>query len=159
MNDMIIQLLSRGTSMDKLALMFMKRAEGDLKSAEVLFDAERYADTAYHSQQAAEKAVKSLLLLNKIDVREHLISSHFVRNISPLLPPEKDQLIKDIVESLALLEQHWIKPRYPYITSRFEWDPEKEYTKDKAQDALEKARNILLNMKNLAKELFAVEFQ
>ncbi len=44
MNDMIIQLLSRGTSMDKLALMFMKRAEGDLKSAEVLFDAERYAD-------------------------------------------------------------------------------------------------------------------
>lgn len=144
--------------MDKLAKLFMTRAEGDLKSAKVLLDAERYADAAYHSQQAAEKAVKSLLLLNKIDVREHLISSYFVRNISPLLPPEKDQLIRDIVESLALLEQHWIKPRYPYITSRFEWDPEKEYTKEKAQDALDTAKTILQNMKELAKELFAVEY-
>ena len=35
-------------------------AREDLKAAETLLDAEMYAQACFHSQQAAEKAVKSL---------------------------------------------------------------------------------------------------
>ncbi len=143
--------------MDKLAKMFMKKAEGDLSSAKILLEAERYSDAAYHSQQAAETAVKALLILNKVDVREHIVSQHFVRNIGQLLPPTDEKILGKIIEALVRLEQHWIKPRYPYITSRFEWDPEVGYTLDKAAEAVKTGEFVISQIKKWGQELFAFE--
>ncbi len=55
------------------------------------------------------------------------------------------------------LEQHWIKPRYPYITSRFEWDPEVGYTLDKAAEAVKTGEFVISQIKKWGQELFAFE--
>ena len=92
--------------------------------------------------------MKSLLILNKVDVREHIVSQHLVRDIGQLIPPEDDKLFESVIEALVKLEQHWIKPRYPYITSRFEWDPEDEYTQDKAENAVKTAEYVISQIRN-----------
>ncbi|MHA1973436.1 MAG: HEPN domain-containing protein [Candidatus Hodarchaeales archaeon] len=144
--------------MEKLANLFMKKAEGDLKSAEILYKAGRYADAAYHAQQSAEKAIKAILLLNNVDVREHIVSQNFVRYIGHLIPPDQDEAFHKVVEAVVNLEQHWIRPRYPYITTRFNWDPEEQYNAINTEKAIETAHFVLKNIKILAEELFAYNF-
>jgi HEPN domain-containing protein len=58
----------------ELVKSFMRKAYDDLKSAEILLEKGQYSDSTFHSQQAAEKSSKALLILNKIFVREHIIS-------------------------------------------------------------------------------------
>lgn len=120
-------------------------------------EAKRYSDATYHEQQAVEKAVKDLLILNNVDVREHIISQHFVRNIWPLIPPNEESLVEEVIAALVKLEQHWIKPRYPYITARFEWDPEDAYTQDKGDEAVKTGEFIITQIKKRAQELSTFE--
>ncbi|MEM5881765.1 MAG: HEPN domain-containing protein [Candidatus Aenigmatarchaeota archaeon] len=48
-------------------------AEADLKSAKILLETNNFNNSAYHSQQATEKAIKALLIL-----KNEFVESHFV---------------------------------------------------------------------------------
>lgn len=72
----------------EMAREFARRAKEDLRSSRVLLENELYADSVYHAQQAAEKIVKSILLLNDIVVTEQLVASHFVSVVVSRSPDE-----------------------------------------------------------------------
>jgi len=130
----------------ELSKSFMKKAFDDLKSAEILLKNEQYSDSTFHSQQAAEKASKALLILNKMFVREHIVS--------PLLA--KIEVNRDIVKNVSSLEEHWIKPSYLFVGRELIWDPTKEYTKEIAEEALEKAKFVVSEIEKILKEKYGV---
>ena len=45
---------------------WLRRAEKDLRAAEVLLGEELYEEAAFHAQQAAEKALKALLVAHRV---------------------------------------------------------------------------------------------
>lgn len=136
----------------ELCKKFLNRAKEDLDVAEILLKKGKYADSAYHSQQAAEKAGKALLILEKKFISDHIISGI----ISKVLDEEA---AKEIVPKLISLEEHWIKPRYPYPGRKLIWDPLKEYTKEIAEDALEKAKFVLDRIEKILKEKYGVDVE
>lgn len=134
----------------KLAGLFYKRSKVDLGVAEELLKSEYWSDSAYHSQQAGEKAVKAILALQDVIVRDHILSGTFGRLINN----------RDIEIRLKSLERHWIKPRYPLPPRTPDedfWDPTESYSKEIAKDALEKAKFILNWAENYAKERYNIE--
>ena len=97
----------------EMAREFARRAKEDLRSSKVLLENGLYADSVYHAQQAAEKIVKSILLLNDIIVAEHLVASHFVSAIVSKSPDEWSEKLSDIAKDLIDLEKEWLRSRYP----------------------------------------------
>jgi HEPN domain-containing protein len=130
----------------ELARSFMRKAYDDLRSAEVLLEEGQYSDSTFHSQQAAEKSSKALLVLNKIFVREHIVS-HLLFNLG---------ISQEIIRNVSSLEEHWIKPRYPFVSKKLIWDPTKEYTKEIAEDALKKAKFVVTEIENILKEKYGL---
>lgn len=134
----------------KLAWLFMKKASNDLKSAKILLEEEQHADSTYHSQQCAEKITKTFLILEDNFVTDHRVVK-ILRKVMKNkfeINPEFRKILKNIRE----LEKHWIKPRYPFIGKKLIWDPEKEYTKEIAKEALEKAEFVFNTLKEFLKE-------
>ncbi|MGC9059305.1 MAG: HEPN domain-containing protein [Candidatus Aenigmatarchaeota archaeon] len=103
----------------ELCKKFVERGKEDLNSAEVLLKHGFFADSTYHSQQAVEKVCKALLILENKFVSDHIISGI----VSKILDKE---LAKEIIPTLKSLEEHWIKPRYPFIGRKLIWDSLKE---------------------------------
>jgi len=136
----------------KLARLFYKRSKMDLGVAEELLKSEYWSDSAYHSQQAGEKAVKAILVLQDVIVRDHIVSAIFGRIIHD----------EDIEMRLKDLERHWIKPRYPLPPRTSDedfWDPTESYSKGIAENALEKAKFIFNWAENYAKERYNVDIE
>jgi len=130
----------------ELARSFMRKAYDDLRSAEVLLEEGQYSDSTFHSQQAAEKSSKALLVLNKIFVREHIVS-HLLFNLG---------ISQEIIRNVSSLEEHWIKPRYPFVSKKLIWDPTKEYTREIAEDALKKVKFVVTEIENILKEKYGL---
>ena len=84
-------------------------AREDLQTALVLLDAARYSASAFHSQQAAEKALKAVLYgMNKCPWGHTLISllNEVVDNTTVDTP--------DTLRSSAVtLDPHYVNARYP----------------------------------------------
>lgn len=57
----------------KNAQQWIKEARNDFEMAEILLESKKYNGTVFHSQQAAEKAIKSLLYLYDIQPWGHSI--------------------------------------------------------------------------------------
>lgn len=132
----------------EFAKKFMRRAEADLRAAAALLREGNYADSAYHSQQTAEKSGKALLILEGRFVRDHIIS--------PLLGKLQAEDMADIAVKVRMLEKHWLKSRYPELQETGIWDPLEEYTKDMAKDAMEKAGAVLAAIGRIMKERHGV---
>jgi HEPN domain-containing protein len=130
----------------ELARSFMRKAYDDLRSAEVLLKEGQYSDSTFHSQQAAEKSSKALLVLNKIFVREHIVS-HLLFGLG---------VNQEIIRNVSSLEEHWIKPRYPFVSKKLIWDPTKEYTREIAEDALNKAKFVVGGIEKVLKEKYGL---
>jgi HEPN domain-containing protein len=130
----------------ELAKSFMRKAYDDLKSAEILLEKSQYSDSTFHSQQAAEKSSKALLIMNKIFVREHIIS-HLLFGL---------EVNEEIIRSVSSLEEHWIRPRYPFVGKKLVWDPTKEYTREIAEDALKKAKFVVSEIEKILKEKYGL---
>jgi len=125
-----------------LAKSFLERAREDLKSAEILLNAKQYSDSTFHSQQAAEKVAKALLVLENMFVKEHIVS-HILSELN---------IEEKIVESVKDLEEHWIKPRYPLIGRGIVWNPSKMYNRKIAEDALKKAKFVVEEISKILKQ-------
>ncbi len=141
----------------ELARSFMKKALRDLRSAEVLFNEKIFEDSAYHAQQAAEKAMKALLILKGKLVFEHRIASLF-RDEFLIIPPKgwEEKLRKAVIYAFNL-ESHWIKPRYPFENENGFWDPTEAYNEEITRELLEQARFVVETLRKFAKEELGVE--
>lgn len=85
-------------------------AEEDLRVAEALLKLGHYAAFCFHSQQAAEKAVKAALLAHQVEAR-----GRSVLVLLRLLSREAGVDIEGLEEDARLLDRHYAPPRYPNL--------------------------------------------
>ena len=88
---------------------WLAEAEGDLETAEILFQNARYNASAFYSQQSAEKALKSLLYgVHEVpwghSVRDLLIRVRQIRTL---------ENIEELEACARILDRHYIGARYP----------------------------------------------
>jgi HEPN domain-containing protein len=115
-------------------LDWLGQAQRDLKKAELDFQYEYWEWACFTAQQAAEKAVKSLLMYQGHDVWGRAITPMLRQLDSPSAPPE-------LVENAQLLDAYYIPTRYP--NGFAEGKPADYFNLSKAKEAVEAARAIV----------------
>jgi len=141
----------------EMAREFARRAKEDLRSSKVLLENGLYADSVYHAQQAAEKIVKSILLLNDIIIAEQLVASHFVSTIVSKSPDEWSEKLSEMAKDLIDLEKEWLRSRYPMRKFGKLVIPSSLYDLKKAEELYEKARTILETILTYAEEVYGIK--
>jgi len=128
-------------------------AKEDLKAAKILLANAIYSKSIFHSQQTVEKALKSALALNAIFITDdHVVSDKFSLLFS------KFNQIKEVAEEAKFLERQGSKTRYPLFHNPIKpiWIPSKEYKKEDAEKALQKAQFVLDKILNFLKEKYKI---
>ena len=141
-----------GSSKDRLnlAALYFKKARADLESAKHLGSIGQYANAVFLSQQCGEKAAKATLALKNIEIREHIVSGYVASQLVSFAPEKWEESLREVVRMLVALEEHSIKPRYPFVTASRIWDPEKGYDREAAEAAIAKAQSILGLLENFS---------
>ena len=122
--------------MDKKSNNWLEEAEWDFENAKILLKNKRYNTVVFHPQQAAEKALKSLLYFNNINGWGH--------SIFTLLEKYKElkKLDLDDLSRYALnLDKHYITTRYPDALP--DLAPHNAYTNQEAKIAIEQADKLI----------------
>lgn len=117
------------------ARWWMRTAEGDLDAARLLTDAGRHNLAAFHSQQAAEKALKALLARRGRSFRTHA-ATDLVRRLteSGVDAPE------GLTSGARRLDLHYVQSRYP---NGLGGDPTDYYDSEIAAEAIKLAEGFL----------------
>ncbi|HUW89420.1 MAG TPA: HEPN domain-containing protein [Candidatus Nanopelagicaceae bacterium] len=126
--------------MSKKSNNWLEEADWDLENAKILLKNKRFNTVVFHSQQAAEKAVKALLYFNKSNGWGHSIYS--------LLEKYKEIThanIDDLQKSALSLDKHYITTRYPDALP--DLAPHKAYTIEEAENAITLAQKIISYVK------------
>ncbi len=129
-------------------------AREDLKAAKVLMEKGIFSKSVFHSQQAVEKFLKSVLALNSIIITdEHKVSDKF-----SLLFSRFNSLDK-VAEEAKYLERHGLKSRYPLFGDPIRpiWIPSEEYKKEDSEKSLKKARFVEEKIINFLKEKYNIQ--
>ena len=121
--------------MNEEATRWLTQATEDLKTAQILFDSDRYGPCAFYCQQAAEKALKAVLYNIGERPWGHSGSS-LLDQICIVLKIDADDAPQ--AESTAL-DEHYMRPRYPDARAAIE----SEYDQEIAHDALQDAQAVL----------------
>ena len=122
----------------------LKDAERDLKIGEVLARDGFHDKAVYHFQQAAEKAVKAMLVAVGVFQKTHLVGATLrkVAGESAISDRWRDSLLEAAGISEEL-EPEVSLSRYPGIIEGALWLPSEEYTAEDAADAKTKATKVL----------------
>jgi len=114
---------------------WLEEAKEEHVTALHLADAGRYAHACFHTQQAAEKALKALIIFHKRFIhRSHdLVELH--NEVKNLL-----NLTEDVEASLPELSAYYTLARYPNAGLR---RPSVEIGKEQARRALKTAEGVL----------------
>jgi HEPN domain-containing protein len=126
-----------------LAKLYFRKARADLESAKHLVSFAQYANAVFLAQQCGEKSAKATLAMKNIEVREHIVSGYLASEVVAFAPEKWEERMREVVRMLVALEEHSIRPRYPFVTASRIWDPETGYDKQAAEDAIMKAETIL----------------
>ena len=119
------------------ARRWFRQAQADLEVVQTLRVAGHYAAACFHCQQAAEKALKSILFSRGARV----ILEHSVRELARQCEAH-DKAFADVAEEAALLDQFYIPTRYPNgLPSPAV--PSETYTEAHAQAVQEAAGHIV----------------
>jgi HEPN domain-containing protein len=110
-----------------LARLYFKKAHADLESAKHLNLLGQHANAVFLAQQCGEKAAKAILALKNVEIREHIVSGYLASQVVSFAPETWEERLREVVRMLVALEEHSIKPRYPFVTASRVWDPEKGY--------------------------------
>jgi len=110
---------------------WIKQAEADLKSSENSLNSGDYYLSAFMSQQAVEKALKSLCIKEK----RELIKTHNISKLGRLIGVS-DELLRKI----SLLEPVYQETRYPDISSKI---PAEEFSESDAIEFYNIAEEVL----------------
>jgi len=136
------------------AKIWLKEAERELEAAKILLEKGLYEMCVYHAQQAAEKAIKAVLILLGKEIYEHRVTAIF-----------RDEMIKydfpcleEVVNKAFWLEQHWLRSRYPIkkVNGKVEV-PYELYDENTAKRAIEYAEFVLSKIKEFLKKEFLLE--
>lgn len=139
-----------------LAEAFAKSGRDDLESAEILFQNGKYSNSAYHSQQCAEKIAKALLVINGKFARVHIVSSLF-DEVARSLPLGDKAALLPLTEAIRDLEKHWVLPRYPEPYGEEVWNPSERYARRDAEDALGKAKLVFNTLRQYLKQKYGLK--
>ena len=110
----------------------------DLRVAELLLETGHYAASCFHSQQAAEKAVKALLYANEVEAR-----GHSIRELLELLGRRTGLDVQELLEDARLLDKHYAPPRYPNLHPGVPFPAFELYGRGDAEACLRSARNVV----------------
>ena len=113
---------------------WLAQALRDLERAGIDIRYEYWEWACFTSQQAAEKAVKALLMHEGLDAWGHAITPMLRVLQTPHVPPE-------LIAQAQLLDAHYIPARYPNGFS--EGKPADYFNARKAQEAIDAARSII----------------
>lgn len=107
-------------------LQWLEKSKTDLKVAEYLLEGGFFEDAAFHAQQSAEKAIKSVYLKKFGEVSK----SHELVGIG-----KKIGLEKHLLAECAELTEHYLVSRYPGF--------EEGINEDDAKKAVDTAKKVL----------------
>lgn len=127
--------------MKKKDQAWLEEAKWDIENARILFNNQRYSTAVFHSQQAAEKAIKALLYSCNLNGWGH--------SIKTLLDKYNKEVNRpiDIIEKEARnLDREYITTRYPDALP--EIAPHEAYDKDNAEFAIAQAEKVLNFVEN-----------
>ena len=123
-----------------------KDALEDLHVAEDLLKLSHYAASCFHSQQAAEKALKAALYKKGVEARGHSAYSLLLR-----VGQEYEEDIAYLEGYAKFLDKHYTPPRYPNLHPGIELPAHKLYVTEDAEKCLEAARTVMNFVKRLLK--------
>ena len=141
----------KGKGFEIPSKFWLSVAKKELKRATHNLKGKDYPDCVFHSQQAVEKAVKALLEINGIIVRDHYVSRH----LDKLTGVEIERL-KEIAVWFEM-DKKWESARYPIEKGGKILMPEDVFTEEIARDALKKARYVVREISKILREKYGVE--
>ena len=119
-------------------------AEGDLETASILLENNKFAHSCFHSQQAGEKAIKAVWYLLDADPWGHSIQK-LIQDLKHVDLNTMEQF--DLVKKCAvLLDRYYIPTRYP--NGLPDLTPEEAYLEEDAQACIENAKKVLEAARN-----------
>ena len=121
---------------------WLAQAQRDLADARVLLNAESYASSCFHAQQAAEKAAKGFLYSQGV----RAIVSHSVTRLVNECA-KFDACLVNFVEAGRELDRHYIGSRYPNFYA--EGTAYEYYTQEMADRCIRYATSILTSVSKL----------
>ena len=123
----------------KEAIEWLRAAEDDLEDARVLLRAGRYAGAAFHAHQAAEKALKAVIIAVRRELPPRI---HNLLELARILGIEDEQLI----ETLRRLNPHYRVARYPDAANGV---PMEVYSRSIASELVSLAERVVTWAKNM----------
>ena len=115
---------------------WLNEAEYDLETAVILLKNHRYNAACFYAQQAAEKAVKAVLLSYNI-----WRAGHSILDLLKELLRHHVEVPEELLDAARALDKHYIPPRYPNVFNS--GAPHEYYTEEDAREAVELARKVL----------------
>lgn len=126
----------------EIARAFLKASRDDLACAEAV-QARFPAQSVFHAQQAAEKAVKAWLFERGVKVtRTHYLSPILARVRHRF--PDMTNILRDLADHLSALEDFATDTRYPVSLGQGRYAaPNDVFDREDAGEAVEGARRVL----------------
>ena len=118
---------------------WLAQAQRDLADARVLLNAESYASSCFHAQQAAEKAAKGFLFSQGVRT---IVSYSVTRLIGECA--KFDDSFVDFMDAGKELDRHYIGSRYPNFYA--EGAAYEYYTREMADRCIRYATSILTSV-------------
>ena len=122
--------------MEDKSELWLNEAKWDLDNAKILFKKKRYNTSIFHSQQAAEKAIKALLFSCNINGWGYVIIS-LLKKYKEI----KNREIGSIEKEVIYLDKQYIPTRYPDALPGIE--PHKYFDKEEAKTSILYTEKIL----------------
>lgn len=129
------------------ALRWLVTAEDDYSAAIILKDNKKYSLACFHSQQAAEKAVKAFYYFINEEPWGHSVYK-LIRDIAKK-KKEYNKVLNPLCEGAMKLDQYYIPTRYP--NGLPDIIPSEAYSLSDAESALKIAASIIKTLKNIIK--------
>ena len=124
---------------------WMSQAESDYRHAKISLRGESFEWACFASQQAAEKALKSVF-----EKRGEQVWGHSITRMLQMLEKRKIEVPDEVKEAGKILDKHYIPSGYPNGLS--EGAPWEVYTEKEAKDAISCAGKIIRFCKSLLRE-------
>lgn len=114
---------------------WLRTAESDLEAGRTLMESGQHHHCAFHSQQAAEKALKSVLTLRGESYRTHACTE-----LVDVLREAGQSVPDDLANAGRRLDLHYVQSRYP---NGLGGDPTEYYDREIADESVELASHFL----------------
>ena len=128
------------------AKRWLRQAEHDLSTANLLLQNARHADSCFYSQQAVEKALKALRYAREgLQARGHELGGSSGQLQAVIIyEPSFEKYLEDV----GILDQYYTPTRYPdMLPSGIV--PYEAYAESQAQEAIEKAERIIADVQRV----------